>query len=604
MLAAALLVVGSLTLHPCDAGAAYYCGEIRRPIDSTGHIPGSIDIGFTWLPRTQRNRPSNGTIVAAEGGPGDPSGASRDGYRALFAPLLATHDLLMMDDRGTGRSGAIDCPSLQRGWMTLASIARCGAQLGAHAGLYGSAQAADDLDALLTSLANPRVALYGDSYGTFFVQTFALRHPSRVTRVVLDGAYPAQDLDPWYPSTAPTISNAFDLVCRRSVPCAARGPAMARVRELLQRLRRENGPIAPWQLAFVMDTAGLDTLVYRELDAAVRAWLVHRDAVPLERLAREAADNEETAPEDPHQTSNGLFVAASCTDNPQVYDMRLPPDRRQLQWQTVEAAKIVSNPNLYAPFTIREFLQIPLDYAYVPLCQNWPVAPHGHPAGQPFAPAARMPDVPALVLTGDLDTITTPAEGDGAAALFRRVERVIVRNTGHVTAIGDPWNCASSIVRAFVSAEKPATSCAQHIPAVALVDTFPRVRSDVVPAERVSGTVTAQDSRSAADALAAAGDALARVRQFDSTAGTGLRGGRFSVRTAGTKTRILLDSVRWTSDFPVSGSMVWNQTSGAVVAELRGAELRATATWNTLRNSQAEIVVHGAHPGRLAANAP
>jgi pimeloyl-ACP methyl ester carboxylesterase len=604
VLAAALLVVGSLALRPCDASAPYYCGEIRRPIDSTGHIPGSIDIGFTWLPRTQHDRPSAGTIVAAEGGPGDPSGASRDGYRTLFGPLLATHDLLMMDDRGTGRSGAIDCPSLQRGWMTLPAIARCGAQLGTHAGLYGSAQAADDLDALLTRLAIARVDIYGDSYGTFFAQTFLKRHPSRVTRIVLDGAYPAQGLDPWYPSTTPAIANAFDFACRRSQPCAMRGPSMPRLRKLLQHLRQGNGPIAPWQLAFVMDTAGLDTLVYRELDAAARAWLERRDGLPLGRLVREAAEYEETALEDPREASNGLFVAASCTDNPQAYDMRLPPARRQLQWQTVEADKKSSDPDVYAPFTIREFLQIPLDYVYVPLCQNWPVAPPGHPAGQPFALSSRMPDVPALVLTGDLDTITTPAEGDSAALLFHRAQRIIVRNTGHVTAIDDPWNCASAIVREFVNGTMPATACARRIPALRLVDTFPRSRSEVAPAKLANGNATTRELRDAANALAAAGDAWARVHQFDSNAGAGLRGGRFSVRSGADTTRILLDRVRWTPDYPVSGSIIWDRASGSVVAELRAVDLRATAVWNSLRGSQAAIVVRGARPARLTAPAP
>ncbi len=65
-----------------------------------------------------------------------------------------------------------------------------------------------------------------------------------------------------------------------------------------------------------------------------------------------------------------------------------------------------------------------------------------HPRIQPasrFRRGVRMPDVPALVLTGDLDTITTPAEGDQAAALFRNARRVIVENTGHVSAVGDPY---------------------------------------------------------------------------------------------------------------------------------------------------------------------
>ena len=39
------------------------------------------------------------------------------------------------------------------------------------------------------ALGIPRVDLYGDSYGTFFAQAFAGRHPRSVRTVVLDGAY-------------------------------------------------------------------------------------------------------------------------------------------------------------------------------------------------------------------------------------------------------------------------------------------------------------------------------------------------------------------------------------------------------------------------------
>jgi pimeloyl-ACP methyl ester carboxylesterase len=599
---AAALLAGSLVLHPCAPHQAYYCGSLTRPLDTTGRIAGHIDIGFTWLPHARHDAPSAGTIVAAEGGPGYPSGASRDGYRALFRPLLTTYDMLLMDDRGTGRSGAIDCPSLQGGSMTLPAIARCGALLGSAAGLYGSAEAADDLDALMERLGITKADLYGDSYGTFFVQTFAARHPARVHRIVLDGAYPAGGLDPWYSSTTPAIAYAFDSVCRRSPQCAARGAAMPRIARVLERLRAGRGPIDAPQLAFVMDTAGLDSLVYRDLDAAVRASLERSDDVPLRRLAREASDFEEAASSDPREESNGLFVAASCTDNPQAYDMRLPPAPRQAQWRSVERHMAASHPQLYAPFTVAEFLNIPLDYAYVPLCQNWPVAPDGHPAGQPFPFGTRMPDVATLVLTGDLDTMTTPAEGDAAAKLFERSQRVIVRNTGHVTAIDDPWNCASAIVRTFLAQRPLDTGCAARIPPTRLVDAFARTRSEVTPATLAGGSASLATRRNAANALAAAGDALARAQQFGTAAGSGLRGGRYSVTPTETGSRIELRGVRWTSDFPVFGSVDWNRATGAVVARLRAPGLRETASWNIIAGSRARLRI--AEPGSVEASAP
>ena len=46
---------------------------------------------------------SKGTIVSQEGGPGYPSTGTSYDYKLLFAPLRNDHDMLMIDQRGTGR---------------------------------------------------------------------------------------------------------------------------------------------------------------------------------------------------------------------------------------------------------------------------------------------------------------------------------------------------------------------------------------------------------------------------------------------------------------------------------------------------------------------
>ncbi|MBV8433247.1 MAG: alpha/beta fold hydrolase, partial [Candidatus Eremiobacteraeota bacterium] len=423
---AALMLVGTLSLHRCAADPQYYCGTFARPIDPAGTVKGTIDVGFTWLPHRSPG-PATGTIVAAEGGPGYASGGSRASYRALFRPLLDTRDLLMMDDRGTGRSDAIDCEPLQTApAMTLDNVTRCGAQLGDRSDLYGTDLAADDLAALVRALRLRPVSIYGDSYGTFFVQVFAARHPQLVRSIVLDGAYPAIGDDPWYATYGATIRTAFDLACRRAPTCASQpGTTIERIAALTRALRAPNAPISPSTLALIMLTGGLNPIAYRELDAAARAY-ANGDAIPLRRLADETATYEEANREPPDELSQGLFVADSCSDNPQVYDMRLPPAQRMAAWQRALAAKERAQPGLYYPFTIPEFLGMPLDYGYVPLCQTWPVASAAHPAGAPIPRGVGMPDVPALVLTGDLDTITTPHEGDLAAALFKNAQRVII----------------------------------------------------------------------------------------------------------------------------------------------------------------------------------
>ncbi len=294
----------------------------------------------------------------------------------------------------------------------------------------------------------------------------------------------------------------------------------------MEKLRAQRGHITPSDVAFVMDSAGLDPLPYRDLDAAARAYLGAHDTAPLRRLVDEAYSEEEGVSGRARYYSQGLFVAASCADNPQAYDMRLPPAPRQRAWRDALAQKHADDPRLYAPFTIDEYLGIPLDYAYVPLCQTWPVASPHHPPGEPVPPGTHFPNVPVLVLNGDLDTITTPQEGEKAARLFARASHVIVANTGHVTALDDFGGCAESIVRRFTQTKIVDPQCASQVPALHLVPAFSSMLAEVTPATPLSGNdAPLKQRRAAADAVLAAADVLARSYEFGMSTGSGLRGG-------------------------------------------------------------------------------
>jgi pimeloyl-ACP methyl ester carboxylesterase len=593
--AGASLRVGSLTLRPC-LGGEYYCGSVRVALDPSGEVPGKIDIAFAWLPHANRSARSAGTIVAVEGGPGYPSIGSRSLYRGLYRPLLQTRDLLLVDNRGTGRSAPVVCDALQQAsMMKLWQATRCGQHLGKTSDLFGTALAADDMAMVLAAMRIRSVDIYGDSYGSFFVQAFAGRHPKLVRSVVLDGAYQVIGGDPWYPSTAPTLRDAFDNVCTRSPVCAGlAGSSLERIERLVKKLRAERGRITPSNVAFVMDSAGLDPLPYRDLDAAARAYAGAHDAVPLQRLVSEAYSEEEGVSGRALFYSQGLFVAASCSDNPQAYDMRLPQPQRRLVWQDALARKRTNDPQLYAPFTIDEYLGIPLDYAYVPLCQTWPVASPQHPAGRPVPPGTRFPDVPVLVLNGDLDTITTPQEGEKAARLFARASHVIVANTGHVTALDDFGGCAAGIVRRFTQTKIVDAQCASQVPALHLVPAFSLTVKEVAPATPLSGNAApVKERRAAADAVLAAADVLARSYEFGFTSGLGLRGGMYKAKPANAHDPATLAQIRWTNDLAVSGTADLDVRRAHATAhlELTGASTGTLdATWPTLGSSALAVL--------------
>ncbi len=570
----ARLVVGSEQLGRCE-GRDAWCGHLTRPLDPTGRIAGAVEVYYEYYPA---RGPRTGTLVAAEGGPGYPTTGSRAEYLALYEPLRADHDVVLMDYRGTGRSGALDCEPLQNARaLTLADIGACGASLGARAPLYSTAYAADDLEALLAALGAGRIDLYGDSYGTFFAQVFAVRHPQRLRSLVLDGAYPLAGPDlAWYPAYAPAMRDKFNRACERAPACAALpGSSLEHIAPALARLRHAPHPARgtdadgvvrrfradPGALATVMFGAAPAYATLRETDAAARAYAAG-DARPLERLMAEAlsAVDSRDPTHAPELFSAGLAAAVSCQDAPQIFDMALPPAARRAARDRALAARRRAAADSYAPFTIDEYRGMPPDYTFIEECVRWPAADAAHPPAYQVAAGRGFPDVPVLVVSGELDNMTSVADGSAAAAQYRRARHVVLANSFHVNALPHARSgCGAELVRRFIATLDAGDSgCATRVPPLRLAPPFARRLRDVTPATALDGNAAdARGRAAAAAALYTAGDLLGRLAANASGHGVGLRGGRFTAHGTGAGGAVHADlvGVRWTEDLAVSGTI-------------------------------------------------
>jgi pimeloyl-ACP methyl ester carboxylesterase len=568
------IVVGSIELRPCPSAPAY-CGSLDRPVDPTGAIPGRISIHFEYYPHTGPGKPL-GTLVATEGGPGYPATLSREDYLALFEPLLRRRDFLLMDNRGTGQSGAVDCHELQTAekW-TVELTAACGKLLGDRAPLYSTAYAADDLAAILEALSIRRIDLYGDSYGTYFEQVFAVRHPNTLRSIVLDGAYPLNGADyAWYPSYAPAMRDKFDIACRRFDPCAKLpGSSIEHIVPALEELRsrpfraraadsdgREREFIADAsQLAIVMYGSAPAFATVRELDAAARSF-ADGDRVPLLRLMAETISGVDSRDPtaDAAQWSAGLAAAVMCQDAPQIFDMRLSPSLRAADRDQAVAERKRKAPRTYAPFTIDEYRGMPLDYSFIDQCVEWPVAPSSHPASHVVAADAHYPDIPALIISGELDNLTTTADGAAVAAAFKHGTQIRIVNSFHVNALPRARSaCAARIVRRFIETLGVGdTTCAAGVPPLRLVPRFAVHASQLEPAAAIGGNrAGAAQLRWVSAAVMTAGDVLARLGGNSTGQGVGLRGGSFRVVNDASATHVDLNQVRWTEDLTISGKI-------------------------------------------------
>lgn len=589
------IVVGSVHLTPCIAEYHGYCGSITQPLNRHGGPPGVITVGFEFYPHTDTAHPRLGVILAQEGGPGYSTTGSRDGYVRLFTPLRDRRDILLIDKRGTGRSGAIDCPALQRAYLPdRADVAACAAQLGTSAWYYRSADAADDVAAVLAALHIAQADYYGDSYGTWFGQVLAVLHPGLLRTIVLDSAYPV--LGDNSNSEVNAGQRAMDIACERSPACRRLGTsATARFALLLDDLRRHpvhgtapgssgeprDVTADPRGLFLVIANAGNTPVTWRDLDAAGRAWLKQRDALPLLRLIAEARDSY-AGGSWYREFSTGLADAVQCAEYGTNFNLYAPIAQRDRQYAGSLDWLRANRPATYAPFTIDDAVFSQMDAEEFDTCLTWPVPAPGVTPGQPIPPRATFPAVPTLVLSGELDTVTSPSEGRATARLFPNSAYIETTNLVHESAIGDagyfvPPNgedlahCIGPIVRAFVASGGVLgnTSCVPQIRPIRTVPKFEADYHNTEPAVPAPGNAAPRDGLILASAVAeTVGDAVARYYVSSSGHEAGLRGGGFNLAATATGYVLRLNGACWADGLAVSGPVVWNQLSGDIAGSV------------------------------------
>jgi pimeloyl-ACP methyl ester carboxylesterase len=398
----------------------YLCGSIEVPFERADPSLGTTEIGFAVKPRERRDLPSQGAIFAVEGGPGYASTTTAWSFDQLFGGLLRRRELVLVDMRGTGLSGPLECESLQSetapDWIALSQCAR---KLGPRFESYRTSAAADDIDDVRRALDLDDITLYGDSYGTFLAQSYAFRHGEHLNAMVLDSAYPARGEDPWYPSLVRTGVRAWSKVCARSPECS--GDADARLVRLAQRLRETRGIGA---LIDVLGGAAYGPPAsYLRIERAGTAYL-RGNREPWRKLT----DPGHIGYRNLSSYSRGEEFVVGCNDYPMIWDKDAsePKRRRQLERAIREYPK-----DAFPPFKPRE-IALSAEVGYLE-CLTWPRPTELY---EPPIPAgAEAPDVPVLVVSGELDDLTTPWEGKVVAEQFPQGRQFVAHNAGHVDAL-------------------------------------------------------------------------------------------------------------------------------------------------------------------------
>jgi hypothetical protein len=273
----------------------------------------------------------------------------------------------------------------------------------------------------------------------------------------------------------------------------------------------------------------------------------------------------------PAKFSEGLAAAGMCEDAPQIFDMSLDPTQRAGDRDKALADRGRSAPDTYAPFTIDEYRRMPLDYSVIDQCAGWPAVQAERLASMAKLRGSPYPDVPALVISGDLDNMTPVADGALVARRFAHGRQVIVPNGFHVNALAHSRSaCPAEIARRFIEMLKVGdTQCLQSVPEVRVLPAFAQQVHELEPARAMPGNEAVRAQlQIVTGAVLTVGDAVARIGSNTTGKAVGLRGGTIDIASGADGSRLTLHDVLWTNDLRVSGSVVSPGRSGNGAADV------------------------------------
>jgi pimeloyl-ACP methyl ester carboxylesterase len=315
------------------------CTLVRVPLDYSGRMPGTIDLFVRRLPAA---RPSRGAIVALAGGPGQAAIPLTLQFAAVLAPVLRDRDLIILDQRGTGRSAALPCPTLEKAQIgpVRPAVQACAAALGPRRAFYTTLDSADDIETVRRTLAIERLSLFGTSYGTKVALAFAQRYPAQVERLLLDSVVPLDGPDPFERDVFRAIPRVLRTLCSGGACRAATPDPVGDLAALVKRLgvthlrgyvvgadgTRRARRLGRLRLLRILVEGDLDPSLRAEFPADVRAAL-RGDPAPLLRLAHRASPPGAISV--PRTIfSPALFVATVCEEGPLPWELVDPFSNR------------------------------------------------------------------------------------------------------------------------------------------------------------------------------------------------------------------------------------------------------------------------------------
>jgi pimeloyl-ACP methyl ester carboxylesterase len=327
---------GGIVLSPChvpDFEQAARCGVLdvsENPAKPNGR---RLSISVAVIPALAQPALAD-PIVVLMGGPGEDAIPAAGLLAEQFAALRQDRDILLVDQRGTGQSGALPCavyspkdPAISlRDLFPPEAVKRCVQRLRAHADLtqYTYDRFASDLEQVRRTLGYGGLNLFAGSYGTRAAQVYIRAYPQSVRTVYLGSVVPLDAANPLpFAKTAQAAIEGLLSDCAADAACHAAFPNLSdEFRDISARLESGIVRVAVPGSGSGSGTAPLSrgrvaewmrSKLYRPKSASILPRMIHRayegDWSPLvDALLSDAKASD-------GDLSLGLFFAITCNED-------------------------------------------------------------------------------------------------------------------------------------------------------------------------------------------------------------------------------------------------------------------------------------------------
>ncbi len=450
-----------LSWHGC-APQGFECATMRVPLDY-GHPSAADDLKLS-VSRKRATGPGDrlGSMLVNPGGPGGSAiDYLHDAALHFPAPVRARYDMVAVDPRGVARSEPVRClTDAQMDAFTqvdtdpenqaeIDAVATADKEFADGCEQYSpkllphvsTVESARDMDVLRALLGDSKLTYVGKSYGTFLGATYAGLFPSRVGRLVLDGAMDPSisslDMSRGQAAGFETAFESFtrDCVAHTDCPLGRNTQAAgAYIDNFLKGLRTHPLPTGQSRhLGEALGTTGLVAAMYsRQMWPLLREALKAAnagDGTTLLALSDQYYDRDRTG-----KYSNLMYAnaAVNCLDLP-------PAAKNPAEVQSALPAFRKASPHFGA------------DFAWLSLsCGPWPVQPTGRPQRIEAKGAA-----PIVVVGTTRDPATPYAWARSLAGQLSSARLVTYEGDGHTAYVNAGSDCVDTAVNAYLLESRP-----------------------------------------------------------------------------------------------------------------------------------------------------